>query len=161
MSVILVSGNIFEAQTEVITDANNSIGISGAGLAGAFARRYPLLAKAYNSKCKRLQTLNIDGGNGEPELLPPFLYAKNEYDNYDYAVVKFPTMIFPGSITKEEHIDENLKNLKYLLEQHEYTKIALPALGCGIGRFPFEKLEKLIRKYFDNGHYIIHLYKPS
>jgi O-acetyl-ADP-ribose deacetylase (regulator of RNase III) len=154
----IVTGNIFEAEVEIITDANNSLGISGAGLARAFADRYPILTKKYNEFSKDWQK-NWDA----PKLLYPIIFAKGRHDNDDFAVCKFPTMIFPGSITKEDDIVRNLKLLNSQLVQSDFKSIALPALGCGIGRFPFEKLEKHIKEILSDAASTIdiHLYRPA
>jgi O-acetyl-ADP-ribose deacetylase (regulator of RNase III) len=154
MSVEIVSGDIFKADVEVITDANNSIGVSGAGLAGVFARRYPTLASVYNN----VQRMNQ---SKSPALLYPYIFAKGDLDNWDYAVCKFPTMIYPGSVTKEEDIERNLRSLKNTLIDVPYfsqslktttfyKSIALPALGCGIGRYSFKKLTEQVKEIFDN-----------
>jgi O-acetyl-ADP-ribose deacetylase (regulator of RNase III) len=161
----IVSGNIFESPAECITDANNSIGVSGAGLALAFARRYPKTAEHYNKFSREWQAhhkvRSANGDDYEPILLHPVIYPKGNQDNSDYAICKFPTMVFPGELTKDENIVKNLIALRNLLPLKLINSIALPALGCGIGRYSFDQLEQNVRKIFDESAIDVYLYKPG
>lgn len=162
MAVIIKQGNIFEAETQVITDANNSIGVSAAGLAYAFAKRYPILTERYNDFCKKGQErYMLLHKTDRARFFGPLIYKLNACDNHDYAICKFPTMTYPGEVAQEKNIMDNLSLLEILLDNYAYESIALPALGCGIGRYSFEKLEEQIREIFDNGRFTIHLYRPN
>lgn len=159
MTVEVVSGDIFKSTCEAITDANNSIGVSGAGLARAFAIRYPKITEHYNTYSKSYQEKMIDT-YGKPALMIATLYRKEDY-NVDYHIIKFPTMLYPGEVAKIENIKYNLHRVKYILKSNKIKSIALPALGCGIGRLPFEELEKAVREIFENDDITVQLYRPN
>lgn len=159
----ITSGNIFNAGVECITDANNSIGISGAGLARLFANKYPKVAENYNTFSVEWQKAKghvVDFTFDSPELMPPVIFPKGYLDNSDYAICKFPTMIFPGERTKSENIKKNLESLVGLLQLKKINSIALPALGCGIGGFQFSILQKLVEESFKGTNYKVVLYQP-
>ena len=155
MTVNVVKGNIFESDCEVITDANNAIGISGAGIALAFAKRYPQLSDYYNKYCQAMQ-LRFPNR----VLLAPIIFQKGFLDNKDYAVCKFPTMILPGEVCKIENINANLAELNLQIKMRDYKSIALPALGCGIGRLPFDDLVAAVREIFDNEAFRVDIHEP-
>lgn len=159
----IVSGNIFDADVECITDANNSIGISGAGLAKIFANKYPMVSKKYNLFSVEWQKSKghvNDSVFNSPELMPPVIFPKGYLDNKDYAICKFPTMIYPGEKCEEKNIKRNLELLVGLLQLKKINSIALPALGCGIGRFEFSNLTHLVEEIFNNTNYKVILFQP-
>lgn len=157
---IVENESIFDSKAEVITNANNSIGIMGAGLALAFFQRYPLVCEFYNAHQKSLQE---DSDN--IRLLPPKLVSEDfvwqgKGEKRKHKILFFPTMIYPGQRTLHAHIDTNVRIMMSLLKEENIKSIALPALGGGIGRFPFSELHAILEKY-DDPNIEIFLHKPQ
>ena len=93
----------------------------------------------------------------------PSYHAIGEDDDRR-IVCNFPTMYYPGSITKKEDIELGLLQLHKDLTFPDsviYNKsIAFCALGCGIGRFSYNELKNLIFTIFEEYDNLIELYKP-
>jgi len=148
----VVRGNLFETEKEVIVNANNSIGIMGGGIAKAFIIRYPDACNAYNSLQKMLQSKYES-----PILLKPSLYKKEDW-HLDKHIMMFPTMIYPGEVAKKSNIEKNLNVSFDLLRKEGIKSVAFPAIGCGIGRLPFEDLKLMFNDYSEE--FDIELYEP-
>lgn len=147
------NGNIFDSKCDIITNPVNCIGIMGAGLAKQFAIRFPRIKEEYRIAC-RLKDISI----GHPSY-----HAIGENDD-SRIVCNFPTMYYPGSITKKEDIELGLlqlcKDLTFPDSVIYNKSIAFCALGCGIGRFSYNELKKLIFTIFEEYDNLIELYKP-
>ena len=147
------NGNIFESKCDIITNPVNCVGIMGAGLAKQFAERFPRIEEEYKIGC---QFKGITIGR-------PSYHGIGEKDD-KRIVCCFPTMYYPGSIAKKEDIELGLHQLYKDVNFPDsvlYKKsIAFCALGCGIGRFSYNELKKMILEIFKDYDNFIELYKP-
>lgn len=141
------NGNIFESECKIITNAVNCIGIMGGGIAKQFATRYPQMLDEYKLFCEH---------NVIALGRPVYHIIQNE----NKIICNFPTMFYPGSITNEEDIVKGLSQLKKDAASLEYCSIALCALGCGVGRFSYDRLKELVYNIFTDYPNVVELYKP-
>ena len=137
-NISYVNGNILECNSDVITNAVNIRGVMGAGLALAFARDYPDMYEAYQEVCRN-QELKI-GILHTWEIPNP----KPKRANW---IVNFPTMDYPGEFTQVRTLYLGFASLIGFIEENAINSIALPALGCGIGRLPWDTFKAIVEVF--------------
>ena len=155
MSVTILDGDLFSDPAQVWVNAVNCQGVMGAGIAKKFRQRFPLYFLDYQTKCGDglLELGRIDFYAVSPVSIaaPPPLF-----------LVSFPTMLNPGEATRQQDLHQGLRSLEDFLDTFNMTEVAMPALGCGIGDYPFDSLVSLVKMIFDKYDDLIHinLYKP-
>lgn len=129
--------DLFESGCEVLVNAVNVIGAMGAGLARQFGLRYPRMYDLYKEDCR----------NHKLSVGKMHTY-RNPDDTGRYKwIVNFPTMHFPGEITRRATLEEGFVSLESFIRDNNIKSIAIPALGGGIGRFPFSDLVPIVEAF--------------
>ena len=129
-------GNIIENPAQTLVCPVNCIGVMGSGLALTSKLSCPGLYEAYRKQCKDglLTVRNI------------FLY-KPQYGPY---VLCLPTKDHYRDPSKLEYIEYNLDNICKQYEELGITSLAIPPIGCGLGRLDYIKnVKPLLYKYLD------------
>ncbi len=137
MTVSIVSGDLFEADSMYFVNAVNCSGVMGGGIARQFALRNHEYFEDYRKKCN---TGNMNLG---------------KVDIY-HNIVSFPTMRFPGvnSCAIDIHLgleDLRLHLLEVLNKKPANTfviEVAMPALGCGVGGMDFRHIIHMVDMVF-------------
>ena len=148
--------NIFDSECQCLVNATNTIGVMGGGIAKQFKDRFPKMFSHYQLAC-------ADGEHVVGEML--FYHDEDS----GKIICNFPTMHFPGSRAKLQDIEDGLKDLRRAIltaMDSEFLptirSIAIPALGCGIGRLPWPDVEALIKQYLgDIIGLTVELYPPD
>lgn len=132
MTIQYVSGNILEANTQVLCNPVNCKGVMGAGLALQFKEAYPRMFTFYQKYC-------------EMDLLKPGLVQV--YDGFEI----YPRMIFnvatkywwkdPSEI---KWIIWGAANIARLIQVRSVKSIAIPALGCGRGGLKWSRVKRIL-----------------
>lgn len=136
--------NIFNSGCQAIVNPVNCIGVMGAGLALAFARRYPEMLPSYVQACKS-------------KTLRPGKFHLYQAD--DYLVINFPTKD-DLSPSKMEYIEKGLITLSAFCTAYSIESIAIPALGCGLGGLDWDEVKPLIEEAFEGHPTKLVLYDP-
>lgn len=148
--------NIFDSECVAIVNTTNIQGVMGGGLALQFRQRYPEMFEAYKLACSK----------GEHKMGEMLFYN----DRSGKIIVNFPTMKHPGMWAKLSDIEDGLKDLRHMLltlsdtEQADpaITSIAIPGLGCGIGRLSWGEVAPLIKEHLgDIQGLTVELYPPD
>jgi O-acetyl-ADP-ribose deacetylase (regulator of RNase III) len=133
--------NILDSECQALVNTTNIQGVMGAGLAAQFRDRYPKMYAAYQFAC-------ADRVHRMGEML---FYQDKESGK---IIVNFPTMEYPGQRAHLADIEDGLKDLRRAIltsQENDFlptiTSIAIPALGCGIGRLKWSDVEFLISEY--------------
>ena len=149
MQLTIKQGDLFADDAEALVNAVNCKGVMGAGVAKVFKDRFPLYFLDYNMKCQFDMVVvgNVD------------IYALWDTFGLRY-VISFPTMENPGEATRESTLNAGLRALVKAAETFRIPSIAMPALGCGIGGFAFERFATLVAEAFVNKPCDIRLYQP-
>ena len=140
MSVeVIENGNIFNSKSTYLVNAVNCVGIMGAGIAKAFADKYPKMYDEYKTLCK-VGVYEI----GKPRI--------HQVDGGKY-VINFPTMKYPGSKSNLIDIVKGLQYLKTRLKQdydndNTPLSVAFCALGCGVGKLSVYDVLNEVEKTF-------------
>lgn len=124
------SESIFDIATQTRVNPVNTIGVSGAGLALQFKRRYPLMQQAFKRRC--------DDGFGIGDL---FFWSSGRE-----KIVCFPTKehwVQPSSLT---FIEMGLETFCREYKEHGVTEAAFPALGCGFGGLEWDEVRPVMER---------------
>ncbi len=128
-----VRGSLFDADVHTLVNPVNKVGVSGAGLAKEFKRRYPEMHTAYARACKR------------GELGWIWMWTSTESD----AVLCFPTKEHWRDPSTLGLIELGLSELVRTYRRLGITSIAFPALGCGNGGLDWADVKPLMTRYLE------------
>lgn len=144
------SGDMFtEERCNAFVCPVNCVGVMGKGLALTVKNRYPEYYKSYRISCQ------------DRELVPgEFLsFATIGYPYY-------PTIIFLATKdhwkdpSKLEWIVAGLKKLRATCEYVGFKKIAVPALGCGLGGLDWEVVKQVMVDELQSSWVSFIVYEP-
>ena len=125
--------DVFRLDAECIVNPVNCVGVSGAGLAKAFAKRYPVMQRLYVADCKR--GLLVPGGvrfYKEREMWIACVATKQHW--------RRPSQL--------EWVEHGLSALKEGLEIRGIGSVAIPALGAGLGGLDWNDVADAIDRAF-------------
>ena len=163
---IIRDGDLFTVPADILINPVNRMGISGAGLAKEFKRRFPKHEEQwrentqfpmgeYSPNCETFQSVH------KSEI---FLTGKID----GVMVLYLPTKHNPkDTLSDVDLIAICLRMFRNLCKRNpEYVQtvgaVNMPALGCGLGGLDFEGLIKpLILDMFQNEPYTINLFEPK
>jgi O-acetyl-ADP-ribose deacetylase (regulator of RNase III) len=143
-----VTGDIFRSECEALVCPVNVVGVMGAGLALAVAKRWPLLVPAYQAACQT-RRLRIGAIWTFPVRTGPRL------------VVCFPTKGDWRKPSRMEFIDAGLLSLVEMIARDGIESIAMPALGCGLGGLPWREVEPRIVRALEPLSCRVEIYAPA
>lgn len=148
--ITYVRGNIFDSDAEALVNPVNCVGVMGAGLAKAFAIRYPDMEKLYKEACRakeiKIGTILIYSLNNEARK----------------KILLFPTKIHWKDPSKLEYIDAGLKRLRAYIFITRTDSLAIPHIGCGKGKLPWKEVKPLIEKHLGNIDFCkVTVYEPG
>ena len=136
MGITYTDSSIFEIDAEATVNPVNCVGVSGAGLARQFARRYPENARLYRQACKEGR---VTPGRG--------IITETGLDNPRH-IVNFPTKRHWREQSRLSDISLGLRNMRRELLRRGIRSIALPALGVGLGGLDWRDVREVIEKEF-------------
>ena len=136
MGVTYADRSIFEIDAEAIVNPVNCVGVSGAGLARQFARRYPENDRLYRQACCEGR---VTPGRG--------IITKTGLDSPRH-IVNFPTKRHWRDESRLSDISLGLRNLRRELLRRGIRSVALPALGAGLGGLDWRDVREVIEMEF-------------
>lgn len=81
-------------------------------------------------------------------------------ENICQYVANFPTKVHWAKPSQYEYIETGIEVLRQQIEAYKITSIALPALGCGLGKLDFDEVKEIVVSYLKDLDCKIYLYKP-
>ena len=141
-------GNIFAAKTQAIVNAVNCVGVMGAGLAKQFRLKYPDNFKEYYDACV------------EDEFTTGRVLVTHNPDRDFEYIINFPTKDHFKDDSKMEYIIEGLKAMKEELNRLNIESVAIPALGCGLGKLEWNFVKIQISYILADCNCKIFVYEP-
>ncbi len=136
MGVTYTDRSIFEIDSEAIVNPVNCVGVSGAGLARQFARRYPENVRLYRQACREGR---VTPGRG--------LITETGLDS-PRRIVNFPTKRHWRDESRLSNISLGLRNLHRELLRRDIRSVALPALGVGLGGLDWRDVREIVEREF-------------
>lgn len=160
----LIEGDMFFSQAQTLTISVNTVGVMGKGLASRAKYQFPDVYVFYQYLC-RAQVLQMGR---------PYIYKRESpLDNelaYDPYSLPFPNsskwfLLFPTKRHWRENSDMNgiergLAWLQANYKQQGVHSLAVPALGCGLGKLKWHDVGPLICRYLSDLDIPVKLYLP-
>lgn len=138
-------GSIFKCGARVLVNPVNTVGVMGAGLAKIFKEKYPEMFADYRRTCI--------AGVLEPGTL-------HLWRGKDVVVVNLPTKTTWMEPSQYEYVDLGLQSLAEFLKGEGRVKVAIPALGCGLGGLEWNKVKDLIKANLGKSKADILVFEP-
>jgi len=132
----ILDDTIFLSGADALVNPVNCRGVSGAGLALEFRKRFPEQQKAYEKHCR--QGLMKPG---DVLVVPPA--------GLDPFILYFATKDHWKDPPRYEWIETGLNKTAETCVQLNITSLALPALGCGLGGLDWFRVRDLVYRAFD------------
>lgn len=126
------SGNLFATDYDAIVNPVNCVGIMGKGLALEFKTRFPDNFTAYEKACK------------QRAVLPGQMFVTDTRLKLPRWIINFPTKRHWKDKSREEDIVSGLSALAAEIRALGVRKIAVPALGCGLGGLEWDIVKAAI-----------------
>lgn len=126
--------NEYIKQPYTLVNAVNCVGIMGKGIALEFKNRYPLMYKDYMEKCFR----------NEIALGTPYHYS----DGKGTSIINFPTKYHWKDKSNFSDITKGLEIIVDKYKEWGIKRLAMPAIGCGLGGLDWFDVKKEINYKF-------------
>lgn len=135
MTIAILDGDIFDSGADMLVCPSNCLGTPGKALAAAFARRHPEAVRLYQRACDEHRPhpgsliIAKPGMRGMPDTGQGVYFAMTKDD------WRFPSKI------------EWIKDCAGALLNRGLAcagTIAIPALGCGEGRLPWDHVRPIL-----------------
>jgi O-acetyl-ADP-ribose deacetylase (regulator of RNase III) len=140
-------GSLFGSTSQTLVNPVNRVGVSGAGLAKDFKRRWPDMHKDYVEACKEktMGALRLSWTFPHVHMVLCFVTKEHWRDPSTLELIEAGLKQFAASPwTKDGTI----------------TSIAFPALGCGNGGLDWKDVKPLMTSYLEPIDLPIEIYEP-
>jgi hypothetical protein len=161
----LAEGDMFFSKAQTITISVNTVGIMGKGLASRTRYQFSDVYVYYEDLCrsrklkmgkpqlyKRESSLDYELAD-EPQTLPN--------GNKEKWFLLFPTKRHWRERADFVGIEEGLKWLASNYKKEGIKSLAVPALGCGLGRLDWRDVGPLMCRYLKDFDIIVVIYLPT
>jgi O-acetyl-ADP-ribose deacetylase (regulator of RNase III) len=126
-------GDLLRAPEQAITNAVNTVGVMGKGLALQFKQQFPESFRAYAAACRAGEMVV---GRVHP--------TRCEAVTGPRWIINFPTKQDWRHPSRLEWVEAGLHDLRRVLLAEGIASIALPKLGCGLGGLDWYTVRPLI-----------------
>ena len=161
----LVQGDLFFSGLQTLTISVNTVGVMGKGLASTAKYRFPDVYVRYQDVCRN-KSLRM----GKPYLVKrETSFDEQLADEPDSFSNGTPATWFLLFATKDhwkqdadmKGIEEGLRWLRDRYKRDGITSIALPALGCGLGKLRWREVGPLMCRYLQEMTIPTWIYLPA
>lgn len=146
--VRLKVGDMFKSNCHALVCPVNTEGVAGAGLALHFKKHFEHNYAEYVKACKR----------GALAIGKVFAVRDSCAKYGDKVIVNFATKTHWSEPSRLEYIEAGLDDLRRVAEQQGIKRVALPLLGCGLGRLNRCDVINLVIRQLDSSPVEFHLY---
>lgn len=161
----VTDGDMFFSRMQTLTVSVNCVGIMGKGLASRAKWQFPDVYVQYQYVCR---TRALQMGK-------PYLYKRESSLDYQLAdepvtlkngngatwFLLFPTKNHWKEDADIQGIEKGLQWLKDNYKREGITSLALPAIGCGLGKLDWKDVGPLICKYLSDIDIKVRIYLPA
>lgn len=139
--ITYLKGDMFQADVDAVINTVNTDGFMGGGLAAIFRRKFPEMNEAYEREC-------FSG-----RLVVGTIHV---WDKTTPHILNVPTL---GPLAEGCTLEIVEKGIQ-ALTQLNYKRVAVPALGCGIGGLDWEDVKLLYEKYLRDSETMYLCFEP-
>jgi len=164
-NISLVEGDMFFSRFHVLTISVNTVGVMGRGVASRAKYQFPDVYVNYQDLCKRKILVM-----GKPYLIkrersldsdladdPGSLSVPNEIKWF----MLFPTKTDWRNESDIRGIEQGLSWIQSKYQSWGIKSLAMPALGCGLGRLDWKDVGPLMCKYLKKLSIPVQIYLPQ
>ena len=161
----IVEGDMFFSRMHTLTVSVNCVGIMGKGLASRAKYQFPDVYVFYQDLCRKRKL----------QMGKPYLYKRET--SFDYQLADEPLtllnansetwfLLFPTKQHWRERadirgIEKGLQWLRDNCKSEGIKSLAIPALGCGLGRLEWREVGPLLCKYLSTLDIPAGIYWPA
>lgn len=127
------TGNLLDAEVQVLVNTVNTVGVMGKGIALMFKERFPEASAAYVAACAQKQI----------RLGEVFPVQRTQLYGPEW-IVHFPTKGHWRYPSKIQWIRDGLDSLAAFIEREHITSVAIPPLGAGNGKLEWSVVREAI-----------------
>jgi O-acetyl-ADP-ribose deacetylase (regulator of RNase III) len=137
----LIEGDMFFSQMQTLTVSVNTVGVMGKGLASRAKYQFPDVYVAYEDLCKskKLQPGKPRLITRETSLMSDLSETPLLNDESTWFLL-FPTKKHWRGNSRLEYVVDGLKWVEDRYQKWGVKSLALPALGCGLGKLAWEEV---------------------
>jgi O-acetyl-ADP-ribose deacetylase (regulator of RNase III) len=136
---------------KIIAHGCNNLGIMGAGVAVAIARRWRQAEEEYKAFCAKTADKNLLPGKVQYSRVAEDLWIANAITQYGLRSHTNPVPVSYTAIT------ECFTSIREFAKQ-ENTSVHMPRIGCGLGGGNWIKVEELLYEHLLVDNISIHIY---
>ena len=164
-NLTLVEGDMFFSRNQTVTVSVNTVGVMGKGLASRAKYQFPDVYVHYQDLCR----------NRKLKMGRPQAYKREASLDYELAdephglpngnagkwFLLFPTKRDWKELADINGIEEGLKWLANNYANEGIKSLAIPALGCGLGRLDWSSVGPLMCRYLKTLNIPVAIYLPA
>ena len=129
------TGDVLAEDAEALVNSVNCVGVMGRGVALQFKKAFPDNFAAYAAACEREEV--------RPGRM--FIYETHQVTNPRY-IINFPTKRHWRGRSRMDDIDAGLLALADTIRERKIRSIAIPPLGSGLGKLPWDDVRWRIER---------------
>ncbi|MDJ1174375.1 macro domain-containing protein [Roseofilum capinflatum] len=163
-NIVLVDGDMFFSKMQTLTITVNLQGVMGKGLAARAKKEFPDVFVRYRDACKSTQVT----------VTTPYLYKREASVDQELADLQTP-LNTPNSVkwfllfatkrhwrqnSRIEDIEAGLNWVRHNAVQQGIKSLAIPALGCGLGKLEWSQVGPLMCRYLSDIGIDVAIYLP-
>lgn len=160
----LVDGDMFFSQMQTLSISVNTVGVMGKGLASRTKYQFPDVYVFYQDLCRQKILLMGKPYLYKRESLVDRLLADETYPlpnaNSNKWFLLFPTKRHWRDKSDIESIEESLVWLRNNYGKEKITSLAMPALGCGLGKLEWRDVGPPMCQYLADIDIQVSIYLP-
>ena len=148
MPLTILHGDLLACGEPVLVCPTNGVGVMGAGLAKAFAHRFPGLESLHLSACRRREH---DAGHPIVWHGP---WSSGSDAMYGPGGGRWPVVVCVATKRRWQEpsrladVADGAAALKRLCAANGWRRIAVPALGCGLGGLSLDAVLPILKATF-------------
>lgn len=144
-------GNLIETKAEALVNTVNCVGYMGKGIALQFKKAFPENFEAYEKACK--------AGKVQPGKM--LVFETDSMIDPKY-IINFPTKRHWRESSRIEDIEAGLKALIGEIRKRHIKSVAVPPLGCGLGKLDWRDVRPMIEGAFAELPEVqVYLFEPT
>ena len=148
-NISVINGDMFSSKMQTLTITVNLQGTMGKGLALLAKQKFPDVNEVYQEACR---TKAVKAGR-------PYLYKREDLVAHKWFLL-FATKRHWRSNSRLEDIESGLDWVKSNFENQGIQSLAMPALGCGLGRLDWKDVGPVMCRYLHKMGIPVAIYLP-
>lgn len=163
-NISLIDGDMFFSTMQTLTISVNLQGIMGKGLASRAKYQFPDVYVEYQDACRARKLT----------ARQPYLYKRETSLDYELSDSSFP-LSTPDAVkwfllfatkrkwrddSRLDDIEGGLDWVRRNYKKEDIKSLAMPALGCGLGKLPWADVGPLMCKYLHGMEIQVEIYLP-